>query len=204
MDPAGCGVYWKAPGFPINPLFLSGDRFNRSSCEEKKQISYPQLQLCMPLDWKWIGRYSLFSIPVLHSGYPTMNEHSFIRSIHAKLPSDVYAWKINDNFQGGVADAYYSRRNGKDMWIEYKYLKGLPKRSGTRIQIGLSELQKAWLESRVLDGRTVSVIVGSPDGALILTDGNWNTPVTACSFIRNAVETPAIVAYILSTLSKDT
>lgn len=133
-----------------------------------------------------------------------MNEHSFIRSIHNKLPIDVYTWKINDNFQGGVADAYYSRIMGGDMWIEYKYLKALPKRPDTPVKLGLSALQHEWLNARLLDGRTVSVIVGSPEGALILTDGEWNTPVTACNFKRNAVETPAIVAYILSTLSKNT
>lgn len=133
-----------------------------------------------------------------------MNEHSFIRSIHRKLPLDVYAWKINDSFQGGVADAYYSRVMGGDMWIEYKYIRALPKRPGTVVQFGLSALQYEWLNGRLLDGRTVSVIVGSPEGALILTDGAWNAPMTACNFKRNAVETPAIVAYILSTLSKNT
>lgn len=130
-----------------------------------------------------------------------MNEHSFIRSIHNKLPCDVYVWKINDNFQGGVADAYYSRILGGDMWIEYKYLKALPKRQDTIVQFGLSELQKEWLNGRILDGRTVSVIVGSPNGALILTEGAWNNPITACDFKRNAVETSAVVAYILTTLS---
>ena len=133
-----------------------------------------------------------------------MNEHSFIRSIHKKLPDDVYAWKINDNFQGGVADAYYSRAAGGDMWIEYKYLSRLPKRPDTVINVGLSELQKDWLRARLLDGRTVCVIVGSIKGSLILDNGAWEEPVTTQIFTRNAVETPAVVAYILSTLSKDT
>lgn len=131
-----------------------------------------------------------------------MDEHSFIRSIHRKLPASVYAWKINDSFQGGVADAYYSRKDGGDMWIEYKFLKSLPKRPTTTVQLGLSELQVGWLRARTLDGRTVSVIVGSPDGHLILSGGDWENPINAESFKRNAVETPAVVAYILSTLSK--
>lgn len=130
-----------------------------------------------------------------------MNEHSFIRSIHKKLPTDVYAWKINDNFQGGVADAYYSRIGGRDMWIEYKYLKALPRRPDTLVKFGLSELQKEWLNGRLLDGRTVSVIVGCPDGAVILTDGAWNMPMSADTFKRNAVATASIVDYILGTLS---
>lgn len=131
-----------------------------------------------------------------------MDEHSYIRSVHRNLPNDVYAWKINDRFQGGAADAYYSLRGGGDMWIEYKFLKSLPKRSGTIVRIDLSELQKAWLKARLLDGRTVSVIVGSPEGSLILTNGDWENPISGADFIRNAVETRAVVAYILSTLSK--
>lgn len=133
-----------------------------------------------------------------------MNEHSFIRSIHRKLPDDVYAWKINDNFQGGVADAYYSQAGGNDMWIEYKFIPKLPKRDATPVQFGLSELQKDWLRARLLDGRTVSVIVGSHEGSLILTNGAWEAPITKETFTRNAVETSAVVAYILSILSKNT
>lgn len=131
-----------------------------------------------------------------------MNEHSFIRSIHRKLPADVYAWKINDNFQGGVADAYYSKVAGNDMWIEYKFLKSLPKRMSTTVRLGLSELQIEWLAARLLDGRTVAVIVGSPAGHLILREGEWENPISTEFFTRNAVETSAVVAYILSILSK--
>lgn len=130
-----------------------------------------------------------------------MNEHSFIRSIHRKLPPDVYIWKINDNFQGGVADAYYSKRNGGDLWIEYKYLSSLPKRASTIVNYGLSALQIMWLNERLLDGRTVSVIVGSPQGHLVLEKGAWEHQMNKETFTRNAVESPAVVAYILSALS---
>jgi len=133
-----------------------------------------------------------------------MNEHSFIRSIHRKLPDDVYVWKINDNFQGGVADAYYSRTGGNDMWVEYKFIQSLPKRPTTPVDFGLSPLQRDWLKARLLDGRTVSVIVGSPDGHLILREGEWEKPISKETFTRNAVETSAVVAYILSILSKNT
>ena len=129
-----------------------------------------------------------------------MNEHGFIRSIHKKLTPEVYAWKIHDTFQGGVADAYYSRRGGRDMWIEYKFIKSLPKRPKTVVQFGLSELQKEWLAQRLQDGRTVSVVVGSPEGAVILSDGEWETPLTAENFRRIAVATAAVVDYILMTL----
>lgn len=126
-----------------------------------------------------------------------MDEHSFIRSIHHRLPKDIYAWKINDNYQGGVADAYYSRRGGGDIWIEYKYIPALPKRPHTLVQFGLSELQKIWLRERNLDGRTVAVVVGSPAGSLILPGTAWEENVTSEDFIRNAVDTAGVVAYIV-------
>ena len=37
-----------------------------------------------------------------------MNEHSFVKSIHRKLPSNLYRWKIHDAFTGGVPDAMYA------------------------------------------------------------------------------------------------
>lgn len=126
-----------------------------------------------------------------------MNEHSFIRSIHRRLPKDIYAWKINDNYQGGVADAYYSRRGGGDIWVEYKYIPALPKRQHTLVQFNLSELQKDWLRERNLDGRTVAVVVGSPAGSLILPGTAWEENVTSDDFIRNAVDTAGVVAYIV-------
>ena len=131
-----------------------------------------------------------------------MNEHSFIRSIHRKLPPDIYVWKINDNFQGGVADAYYSMRGGRDLWIEYKFLKELPKRADTVVRFGLSELQKDWLRQRHLDGRTVAVVVGSPQGSLILPGTSWDTDVTAEAFKGSAVATADVVAYICSRASE--
>lgn len=126
-----------------------------------------------------------------------MNEHSFIRSIHRRLPKDIYAWKIHDSYQGGVADAYYSRRGGRDIWIEYKYVPKLPKRPQTPVQLKLSELQKDWLRERHMDGRTVSVVIGSPAGSLILPGITWEREILSDEFIRNAVDTADVVAYIV-------
>lgn len=132
-----------------------------------------------------------------------MNEHSFIRSIHSKLPTDVYAWKINDNYQGGVADAYYSMRGGNDLWVEYKYLPKLPKRPTTLIQYGLSALQLQWLRERLADGRRVMVIVGSPQGHLVMENGAWESAVPCSGFISQAIDTRGVVTYILETLQRN-
>lgn len=128
-----------------------------------------------------------------------MTEHSYIRSIHSRLRKDlpdVYVWKINDPYQGGVADAYYS--GSRDLWVEYKYLKALPKRATTRIEPGLSELQKDWLRERHAQGRNVAVIIGSPDGSMILPGITWDTAINQADFIGSAVDKSQVVAYIES------
>ena len=130
-----------------------------------------------------------------------MNEYSYVRSIHTllrKRAPHVYIWKINDNYAGGVADAYYSA--DRDMWIEYKYLKSLPKRPDTLIDFGLSELQKAWLEARHREGRTVAVIVGSDEGSILLSDRRWQYKISCADFKRSAVDKGQVIAYILGNI----
>jgi len=98
-----------------------------------------------------------------------MIESTFTRSVHTKLPKEVYHWKISDRFTAGVPDAYYSG-DKCDLWIEYKWINTLPKKLVTP---KLSKLQLEWLEDRRAQGRNVAVIVGSPKGHLIFLDGEW-------------------------------
>ena len=102
-----------------------------------------------------------------------MNEHSFIKSVHRALDSQVYAWKTNVRFNNGIPDAWYSGPAG-DVWVEYKWLPKTPTRHFTP---SLSALQRKWLNDRHQEGRTVAVIVGCPDGAVILENGAWNHQV---------------------------
>lgn len=130
-----------------------------------------------------------------------MTEHAYIRSIHrllAKHAPHVYVWKINDNYQGGVADAYYSSR--LDMWIEYKYLKTLPKRPTTVIKIDLSQLQRDWLSGRMAQGRKVAVVIGSTVGSVILPDLEWQRSITAADFLSSCVDKKDVMAYILDSI----
>lgn len=126
-----------------------------------------------------------------------MTEHAYIRSIHRLLPKSVYAWKINDRFQGGVADAYYSGAAG-DLWVEYKYLKALPKQPTTAVPVELSQLQRQWLRARHTEGRRVAVIIGSPAGSIILEGLEWGNEISTANFIRNAVAKKDVAAYIHS------
>lgn len=96
-----------------------------------------------------------------------MIESDFTSNIHKKLdPRIVKAWKIKDDYQGGVFDAmYFSEINNSGVvlppvCIEYKLIKALPKRETTRIIPDLSELQKQWITRAEIAKLPVYVIVG--------------------------------------------
>ena len=95
-----------------------------------------------------------------------MNEHSFVKSIHNYLDPRVYKWKIHDTYTGGVPDAFYSGPVGS-LFVEYKYIKQLPKKNTTLLRHSLSKLQDAWLE-RVKPATPVALILGVEDTALII------------------------------------
>ena len=95
-----------------------------------------------------------------------MNEHSFVRSIHRYLPPEVFSWKIHDTYTGGVPDAMYCGPAGL-LFVEYKYVKTLPKKDDTLIRHSLSELQIQWLE-RVSGPATAALVIGVENTAVIL------------------------------------
>ncbi len=93
-----------------------------------------------------------------------MDEHSFIRALHKKLDKRVFAWKINDNYAGGVPDAFYrfkeSVEGQRPLWVEYKYLKALPKRETTVVRPDFSALQIKWLTEAHTSGEQAFGVVG--------------------------------------------
>jgi len=133
-----------------------------------------------------------------------MNEHSYIKAIHNRLPSSVYKWKINDNFHGGVADAYYSG-NGGDLWIEYKYISNPPKKPTTVIKTCLTDQQLNWLKTRQSEGRNVALVIGmaAPFGYkfkdnLIITD--LDQVITLETFSSSAIDKRGVAEYIMNTV----
>lgn len=126
-----------------------------------------------------------------------MIESKYTASIHKLLPKTIYKWKINDNFQGGVPDAYYSGHGG-DLWIEYKYLQKLPKRTDTLIVPQLRSLQIRWLNDRSAEGRNCLVVVGCPDGSYIFNSDTWGEGVTTEVFKNGMVTRQAIADEIVS------
>ena len=67
-----------------------------------------------------------------------MREKEFINKIHKKLPKEIYKWKINDPYHGGVPDTFYSGPKGF-AFFEYKYVQKLPKRNTSKIKVDLIE-----------------------------------------------------------------
>ena len=99
-------------------------------------------------------------------------ENTFIASVHKFLPRELYRQKNHNQFNGGIADVWYSGDKA-DLWVEYKFVV-LPKRDLTVVPINLEPLQRAWLTSRHAEGRNVGVIVGCKEG------GVWFSGITGC------------------------
>ncbi len=129
-----------------------------------------------------------------------MNEHSFVKSIHRKLPSNLYRWKICDAFAGGVPDAMYAGPAGI-LFVEYKYLKTLPKKSKTAVKIDLSKLQLAWLVQMMNFGHSCNVVVGHEGRALILSEpAQLTSPVNSAYYQKNSIPINDLIDHIVTSV----
>tara|TARA_R100000781_G_scaffold112698_1_gene80186 strand:- start:1351 stop:1749 length:399 start_codon:yes stop_codon:yes gene_type:complete len=95
-----------------------------------------------------------------------MTEHKFISKVHRLLPKEIYKWKINDPYHGGVPDCFYSGPNGF-CFMEYKYKDKLPVRSTTPIKFNLSKQQRDWLTKQHTFGLPVYAIMGIGNQVLV-------------------------------------
>ena len=115
-------------------------------------------------------------------------ENNFISSVHKHLPAGLYRMKNHNQYNGGIADVWYS--GVRDLWVEYKFI-AVPKRPETRIDLltgknpAISYLQQEWLRSRHGEGRSVGVIVGSKDGGIWLPGVAWDQTYTAADFLKH-------------------
>lgn len=113
-----------------------------------------------------------------------MNEAGFSQALAKavkRIDPTIYHLKIATAFNNGVPDSWWSGNTG-DLWSEQKYLKQLPKRETTIVQIDLSKLQADWITKRHHQGRNMAVIVGSPEGHAIFPGVTWQQPVTKSVF----------------------
>lgn len=122
-----------------------------------------------------------------------MNEHGFVRSVHRQLSPDIFVWKINDKYAGGVPDAFYAGP-ARCLFIEYKYVK-LPKRDTTLVKTSLSEQQKLWLDRMSGMDKHVALVIGSILGTIII-DKDWDYPIPTELFRQRAMSTKAVAQWI--------
>lgn len=106
-----------------------------------------------------------------------MNEHGYIRSVHRYLPASTYHWKINDNYAGGVPDAFYCDQ-GQVLFVEYKYVPKLPKREKTILSPKLSGNQELWLTQRYSQNVPVAVVLGTPIGSVMFVNCSWEQGIS--------------------------
>ena len=98
-----------------------------------------------------------------------MKEKDFINKIHKKLPKEIYKWKINDPYHGGVPDAFYSGPNGF-CFVEYKYIQTLPDRGTSKVPINLSQQQRLWIQRAHTHKLPAYIVLGYPDGVCITSN----------------------------------
>ena len=132
-----------------------------------------------------------------------MNEHGYIRSIHRLLPPELLKWKIHDNYAGGVPDCFYAGAAGQ-LWVEYKWVSKLPTRPETVVKPKLSAQQLAWLIK--MSGLSIpcAVIIGSPDGGLLLQyPSEWSQGLVNKE-VRKRLRNAKQIAKKLQTLCMET
>lgn len=120
-------------------------------------------------------------------------EGTFTRGVHKYLPSDVYFMKNNNPYLGGPADCWYSAKRA-DLWVEYKYIPKVPVTAD--VVPNLSALQTEWLRGRHKEGRNVAVIVGCPDGGVVLRNLKWEKPIPRAEFVRSIQTRAELAAWI--------
>lgn len=130
-------------------------------------------------------------------------ETTFSKGVLAHIPRDVYHMKNNNPYLGGVPDLWFSG-NSADLWVEVKYLPRVPRRDSVVPTELLSKLQAQWLERRHKEGRQVAVIIGCPDGGVVLPGITWQDEISAASFVARIQSRPALAQWIIERVNINT
>lgn len=134
-------------------------------------------------------------------------ENTFRASVHKYLPLHLHHEKMANPYSSGTADDWYSG-NKADLWVEYKFLPKTPQTASLWLinpnvkKPDLSVLQQQWLRGRYAEGRNVVVIVGCPDGGIILQDQEWEQRIDADSFRKRLIPRKAIAQWIADTTTR--
>lgn len=121
-----------------------------------------------------------------------MNEHGFIQAVHRMLPKEVYKWKIADRYTAGIPDCMYITDSGRIVFVEYKYLKVLPR----TLKPLATELQQYWLTQRANQNVKVALVVGVGKQTLILINHEWSQTFTRDELSNKLQPRSAIIEFI--------
>ena len=130
-------------------------------------------------------------------------ETTFSKGVLSHIPRSVYHMKNNNPYLGGVPDLWFSG-NSADLWVEVKYLPRVPRRDSVVPTELLSKLQAQWLERRHREGRQVAVIIGCPDGGVVLPGITWQDEISAASFVERIQSRPALAQWITERVNINT
>lgn len=130
-------------------------------------------------------------------------ETTFSNSVRKHIPRNVYNMKNNNSYLSGVPDLWFSG-NSADLWVEVKYLPCVPRRDSVVPTELLSKLQAQWLERRHREGRQVAVIIGCPDGGVVLPGITWQDEISATSFVARMQSRPALAQWIIERVNTNT
>lgn len=123
-------------------------------------------------------------------------ENQFRSGVHKYLVPELHHEKMNNPYSSGTPDDWYSGIVS-DLWVEYKFLPKTPIRAIVQPAELLSPLQLRWLNGRYKEGRNVAMVIGCPDGGMILQDQEWNRTWTAEEFRDRLVPRKAIAQWIM-------
>ena len=123
-----------------------------------------------------------------------MNEHSFIKSVHRRLPPEIFKWKIHDTFTGGVPDVMYGGPSGI-LFVEYKYVPKLPVKDSTLIKTTLAPNQIQWLNRMKDCNQKTAVIIGIEKNAIILAK-SFTANITKEYYNEHRVTIPELCLFI--------
>jgi|TARA_B100000073_G_scaffold345549_1_gene354866 hypothetical protein len=117
-----------------------------------------------------------------------VNETGFIKKVNRSLSTNIYKWKINDPYHGGVPDVYYSGPAGM-CFVEYKYKPKLPARPSSKLDFGLSKQQELWLTNQVKNQVSVYVLAGCEDKVVKVSNNFAKVnEYTKETFLEDAME----------------
>jgi len=123
---------------------------------------------------------------------PETQYKGHINKLIKASPCAIHIEGMANPFRRGTPDYYYEGAF-HPLWVEYKFLKLIPKVLDLVGKEILSPFQKTWLLRANKNGVYVAVIVGSPEGGLILSSNKWEAKFSK-SWVLKHIKTKQQVA----------